>query len=227
MRALRPPPSRGKGLQGGERSSQGRSPRSAPAGALGRAPPLRGSAPLPGSRRAPETGEATPEVLVRAGRGKGGGTRGVAAAAGRSLGRRRHLVPEPPPPTQNAPGARPPLLHRAERAGKGAGLRHAGHASRNTAPITALIWRPALQPGAVIGWSVGVFMRTATFRQSGRKRAEEADVPSLVLKGAGGGSGRGLSRGFFAVSALLTQPWVLRHREVRGRDRGWSWVSHH
>lgn len=82
---------------------------------------------------------------------RGGVIRGVAAAAGRSLGRRRHLVPEPPPPTQNAPGARPPLLHRAGGAGRGAGRCRGDHAPLGAAPITDLIQRPALQPGAVIG----------------------------------------------------------------------------
>ncbi|CAN8190080.1 unnamed protein product [Coccothraustes coccothraustes] len=76
----------------------------------------------------------------------------------------------------------------------------------DAAPITVLAPRPALQRGAVIGRSAGVRMRTAPLRQSGRKRAGKADVPSLALKGAGPAEGGGRFGGFFVVSGLPHSP---------------------
>lgn len=194
-------------------------------GPSGGRPPLRGSAPLPGSRRAPETGEAAPEVLVRAGRGKGGGTRGVAAAAGRSLGRRRHLVPDPPPPTQNAPGARPPLLHRAGRAGSGAGrCRHSHAPSRRcTNHCPQPVPRPPAWGGDWVALRLCACVQRRSASPGGRGRGKRT-CPHFLLKGqaplrAGGGWG------FFCGVRAPTQP--LRHRGVRNRDRGWSWVSQH
>lgn len=123
--------------------------------------------------------------------GKGGGLAGsrrppaahsAAAAILCLIRRRRHKMPP-------ARGRR----FFTARGALGAGRAAAAITTppRDAAPITALALRPALQKRAVIGLSAGVRMRTAPLRQSGRKRAGKADVPSLALKGAGAAVGGG------------------------------------
>lgn len=130
-------PEKGRGAGEG-RKERGEERRTAvPAAQLGPGPsggrpaPQLCPAPRPGAARLP-----APSREVRSGRrgaarereGRGEGKREarwlrrVPAAAGPSLGRRRHLVSQPLlSRTQNAPSLQPPLLHRAGHAGSGAG----------------------------------------------------------------------------------------------------------